>query len=294
MVKPEVSLFLRRVSYSLFKGVSPRFKALKQVCEKSGIPIFYESYASLTLFSLPVTLVSSCVIGAIIHHLIFDLAFFQYLLAVTIFSCVTSLIVLMIFILYPLYCQSQRRKKIDANLVYTAGYMGVLSAGGISVERIFERASEVEQQSAIKDLIRRLLTNMKVFGLDVISSLKDVTDRSPSEVFSKILAGVTNTVQTSGDLKSFLMFEANGLLHAKREQLKRTLGSLTYFAEIYVTAVVVSPIVVIVMLTILSILGNVAFGLSPVTQMNLLVFLGIPMIAAVLIIVLDGILPKEG
>jgi flagellar protein FlaJ len=294
MVKPEVRLFLKRVSYGLFKGVSPRFKAFKQIYEKSGIPIFYESYVSLMLFSLPATFVSSCVIGAVIHHFLFDLALFQYILAVIIFSCVTSLIVLMIFILYPLYCRSQRRKKIDANLVYTAGYMGVLSAGGISIERIFERVSEVEQQPAIKDLIRRFLTNIKVFGLDVISSLRDVADRSPSEVFSRLLAGVTNTVQTSGDLKGLLMFEANRLLHAKREQLKRTLGSLTYLAEIYVTAVVVSPIVVIIMLTILSILGTAAFGLPPVVQMNLLVFLGIPMIATVFVIVLDRILPKEG
>lgn len=269
------------------------FRSFKQIYQKSQIHMLYESYVSRMRLAVSVTFVSSCVLGALLHYFLFNLPLFTYFLAVIIFSCVTSLIVLMTFILYPLYCRGQRGKKIDSNLVYTAGYMGVLAAGGISIERIFERVSEVEQHPAIRDLVKRFLTNIKVFGLDVVSSLRDVTNRSPSEVFSKLLIGITNTIQTSGDLKSLLMFEAHRLLHAKRDQLKRTLGSLTYLGEIYVTAVVVSPIVIIIMLTILSVLGSVAFGLSPVVQLNLLVFLGIPMIASVFVIILDGILPKE-
>jgi hypothetical protein len=37
----------------------------------------------------------------------------------------------------------------------------------------------------------------------------------------------------------------------------------------------------------------VAFGISPIMQLNLLVFLGIPMICLVFIIILNGALPQE-
>jgi archaellum biogenesis protein FlaJ (TadC family) len=132
-----------------------------------------------------------------------------------------------------------------------------------------------------------------MFGLDVVSSLQDITFRSPSEAFSKLLIGIANTVKTSGDLKSLLTFETGISLQAKREQLKKTLGTLISLGEIYIAAMVMGPIVFIVMLTILSIMGNVAFGLSSVEQLNLIVFLGLPVISAIFIVILNGVLPEE-
>jgi hypothetical protein len=82
-------------------------------------------------------------------------------------------------------------------------------------------------------------------------------------------------------------------LHAKREQLKKTLNTLLGLGEVYIAGVVMGPITFIVMIAILSIMGNVAFGISPVMQLNLLVFFGIPLISVVFIVVLNGFLPEE-
>lgn len=293
MVKPEITSYLTTVSYRLFGRITPRFTAFKQIYQKSGISRLYESYMAIMLFTSLVTFVSAFVIGALLHHFLFNLRLFQYLMAVFTLSCIISIAVPMMFILYPLYRRSRRKKEIDSNLVYTTGYMGVLSAGGISIERMFERVTQVEQHPPIKDLAKRLITNIKMFGLDVTSSLGDITLRSPSEAFSKLLIGITNTVKTSGDLKNLLTFETNRLLHAKREQLKKTLGTLITLGEIYIAAMVMGPIVFIVMLTILSIMGSVAFGLSPAEQLNLIVFFGLPAICTIFIVILNGVLPEE-
>ena len=295
MAKTEKTSYLTTTSYRLFGKMVSRFTftAFKQIYQKSGIPRLYESYMALMLFASLVTFVSAFTIGALLHHFLFNLTLFQYFIAVLTFSCIISLTIPIVFILYPIYRGSQRRKEIDANLIYTTGYMGVLSAGGISIERIFERVTQVEQHPPIKDLVKRLITNIKMFGLDVTSSLGNISLRSPSETFSKLLIGITNTVKTSGDLKSLLTFETKRLLHAKREQLKKTLGTLIALGEIYIAAMVMGPIVFIVMLTILSIMGNVAFGLSPAEQLNLLVFFGLPTISTVFIIILNSVLPEE-
>lgn len=295
MQKSEKTSYLTTVSYRLFGRITSRFTftAFKQIYQKSGTTRFYESYMALMLFASLVTFVSAFAMGALLHHFLFNLTLFQYFIAVLTFSCVISLTIPIIFILYPLYRRSQRGKEIDANLVYTTGYMGVLSAGGISIERIFERVTQVERHPPIKDLAKRLIANIKMLGLDVTSSLADITLRSPSETFSKLLIGITNTVKTSGDLKNLLTFETKSLLHAKREQLKKTLGTLISLGEIYIAAMVMGPIVFIVMITILSVMGNVAFGLSPVDQLNLLVFFGLPTISTIFIIILNGVLPEE-
>jgi len=295
MRKPKGTPYLTTISYRLFGRITSRFTftAFKQIYQKSGASGLYESYIALMLFVFLVAFASMFLVGALIHHFLFSLTLFQCFIAVLIFSCITSLTVPITFVLYVFYRLGQRKKEIETTLVYTTGYMGVLAAGGIPIEKIFERMVQIEQHAAIKDLSKRFITNIRMFGLDVISSLRDLMLRNPSEAFSKLLTGITNTVKTSGDLKSLLTFETKRLLHEKREQLKKTQRTLIALGEIYIAAIVVGPLAFIIMLTILSIIGNVALGLSPVEQLNILVFFGLPTISTVFILVLNSVLPEE-
>jgi archaellum biogenesis protein FlaJ (TadC family) len=233
------------------------------------------------------------IISCLVHLFLFDLSLYQYLGAGFILSSIITLIVPITFFIFPLYRSSQGGKEIDTKLVYTAGYMAILSAGNIPVERIFERVTEVESCGAIKNLAKRFITNLKMLGLDVTSSLDEISARSPSEYFSKFLMGIVNTAETSGDLKNYLIFETQQLLHAKKEQFRKTFGTLTILAEIYITVIIMAPILFIVMLTLLSILGNVIYGLSPTEQLNLLVFFGLPVMSMFFIVILNSVIPKE-
>ena len=56
---------------------------------------------------------------------------------------------------------------------------------------------------------------------------------------------------------------------------------------------VVTPILFIMIISILSILGTNALGGSPVMQMNLMVFLGIPILGFIFTIILDQTLGSE-
>jgi flagellar protein FlaJ len=289
----EKESFLKAISYRLFGKAASRFMFLKQAYEQSGILRLYESYIALMLFLSIVTFVSAFIAGTLLHYFLLKLAIVQSIMAVSVLSVTASIIVIVVFVVYPVYRGKQRRTEIETNLVYTAGYMGILSAGGISVERIFDRVIQVERHPAIRDLAKRLITDVKVFGLDAISSLNDVIKHSPSEVFSKLLVGITNTLKTSGDLKSLLTFETERLLHTKREQLKKTLNALLGLGEVYIAGVVMGPVTFIIMITILSVMGTVTFGISPIMQLNLLVFLGIPMICSIFILILNSVLPEE-
>jgi len=195
--------------------------------------------------------------------------------------------------IYPITRMNKNKKEIDTNLIYTVGYMSILSTGGTSIERIFERVLEIEPHKAIKDLANQFTINIKVFGSDITSSLNDVQIRSPSETFSKLLVSINSISKTSGDLKGLLAFETNNLLALKREQLKKKLSGMVALAELYITAMVMAPVTFIIMITLLSVLGNSSMGISPITQLNLIVFFGIPAICVIFIVILDGVLTKE-
>jgi flagellar protein FlaJ len=293
MARLEIANRVKNISFRLFSRWIPNFPALKQIYQKSGLRLMYEPYMAVMFFACAVSFILTYTVGSVVHSSFFMMPLFQSIAAVTVLSFVSVLLVLVAFIMYPLWRVRQRKAEIDANLVYTVGYMGVLSAGGISIERIFTRVMEVEPRSAIKALAHRVVANIRFFGLDVVSSLDDAKRRSPSDTFAKLLVGIVNTIKTSGDLKSLLLFETNRLLTLKREQLKKTTATMVALAEIYVTVMVMAPITFIIMLTILSVLGTSQFGLSSAMQLNLVVFFGLPVICILFIVLLDGILPKE-
>lgn len=280
-------------SYRLFGSRVPNFTAFRQIYDQSGLSRLYEAYMSAMLFASVVAFISVYVAGAFVYSVFLRLNWLQSFVAVSALSFIGSLVVSVAFILHPLFRLRQRRKQVDNNLVYTTGYMGVLSTGGISIERILDRVTQVEPRPAINDLARRFITDVRVLGMDVTSALEDVKTRSPSDVFGKLLVGIANTIKTSGDLNGLLSFETRRLLNVKREQLEKTLGILVAIGEIYVTAMVLAPITFIVMITILSVMGTVAFGISPAMQLNLIVFFLLPVMSMIFILMLNGILPEE-
>ncbi|MCD6264076.1 hypothetical protein J7L60_06695, partial [Candidatus Bathyarchaeota archaeon] len=182
-MRVEGRMTLVRVSYRLFGGVVPRIPLLRaygRIYRQSGIPLFYEAYISLALLASTLVFVTSCALSALLHRILLSLPLTRYILAVLSSSWTLSCAVLTILLVYPMYRRGQRGKEVDANLVYTIGYMGVLAAGGIPVERIFERVAEVEHRRPIRELATRFIANIRLLGLDVLSSLRDLSLRSPS------------------------------------------------------------------------------------------------------------------
>ena len=125
-MKSERAPYLTTVSYKLFGRAASRFTILKHIYLKSGLSRLYESYMALMLFASLVAFVSAFAIGAVLHYFLFNLTLFQYVGAVLTFSGIISLTVPIMFVLYVLYSRDQRKKEIDANLVYTTGYMGLI------------------------------------------------------------------------------------------------------------------------------------------------------------------------
>lgn len=284
--------FLAETSYRLFGNFVPNFPSLKRDYAKSGIKITYDLYAALSIFAVITTAACSFAVSLLLQSLL-GVSLARGLIGALILTFVASMTALIIVVAFPVMRVNKNRNEIDSNLIYTVGYMSVLSAGGISIDRLFERVVEVEPHVAIRDLALRFTANIKLFGADTTAALKDTQTRSASEIFSKLLLSINSTTKTSGDLKSLLAFETNNLLALKREQLKKRLAGLVALAELYVTAMVMAPVTFIIMITLLSVLGNSSMSLSPVSQLNLIVFFGIPVICIIFIVILDSALPKE-
>ena len=97
--------------------------------------------------------------------------------------------------------------------------------------------------------------------------------------------------KTTGSIHDLVMFESSRLLQEKRDKLRKTIGTLAVMAELYITLVVVGPIIFIVMMAIFGILP--AGGLpQPISIINLIVFIGIPVLSVMFVLLLDSVVAK--
>lgn len=193
---------------------------------------------------------------------------------------------------YPYYKSSEAKSRLDDGLIYFLSYMAVLSASGMSIERILDRMSEVENNPPLVHLAKKFLMNVKLFGMDVRTALKDIEDMSPSQTLAKEIEGIRTAIATSGDLKNLLMYEVDRQLNEKREKLKAKMNTLVYIGEIYVAMMVITPTIFILVISILTVMGR-SQGTGAVTQLNVIVFIGLPILGAIFTVLLDQTLGRE-
>lgn len=194
---------------------------------------------------------------------------------------------------YPYYKRGEAKGRLEDGLVYFLSYMTVLSASGMSIERILDRISDVEDNPPLVNICKKFLMDVRLYGMDVRTALKDIAIISPSKILAKEIEGIRTTIATSGDLKTLLLYEVARQMQAKKEKLKSKLNTLVYIGELYVALMVITPTIFILIIAILSVLNGSTLGGSAVLQLNLIVFIGVPIMAAIFTVILDQTLGRE-
>jgi len=267
-------------------------KELRETFDESGITEIFADYTRkvniISAFVFSLTLI----VSVAVNEMILGIEFSRNLVSSLALSMSFGTIALIIGHIKPTYQRNQNKNFLENNLIYSLSYMSCLASSGMPIEKIFRRVGEVEDNPPFKALINKFLVNVNLLGMDILSALNVMADQSPSKSLTKQISSIRTTIMTSGDLKNLLLYEVDRQLQKKREVLKNSVNTLVYIGEIYVTMMVVTPVLFILMITILSIMGG-GIGGGSVIQLNLIIFFGLPVMAAAFIIILDQVLVIE-
>jgi flagellar protein FlaJ len=200
-------------------------------------------------------------------------------------------VTLLLWLTYPIFRRRNFKSALENQLAYSFGILGVLAAAGMTLDRLFERIATSESNPVLAELAKRFLRDVRLFGMDSESALKEVASHSPSAAFAGMLESIEVAYKTTGTIHDLVMFESSRLLQEKGDSLRKAIASLAVMAELYITLVVVGPIIFIVMLSIFGLLPTGGLP-DPIFLINLIVFLGIPVISVVFIILLDSVVGK--
>ena len=183
-----------------------------------------------------------------------------------------------------------RRRGINEGLPRTVAFVYALSRGGMAVPEVFRSlAANRAVYGHGADEISVAVREMSLFGRDIITAVRHVSERTPSEQFRTFSENLASVLQSGQDLSGFLREQYDRYSEQAQERQDELLELLATIAEAYVTVLVAGTLFLMTILLV--------FGLTTTQTINflrLLAYLLIPLGNLLFIVYLDGKLDMLG
>jgi flagellar protein FlaJ len=273
----------------------PWFGSLRPNLARSDLKISFPIYVAYMLFFSNAAFVTVFVATAIPGFLLGISIVLAILLALA-FGMLAWTSIFMALYAYPSVLSDSRSRHLEEELPYLTIHMAVLSQAGMPPERILRSVSTIgskKLQSVASEEAKNIVRDVNLLGLDIVSSMTRSASKSPSKKFSELLKGLVSVTQSGGDMTRYFLSAAKGYMDSARiaaKQLSDTLGNV---AELYVSMMVVFPLVVVIMLAVMGVMGGTLAGVSIVMIMYLVSYIAVPVMAMVVLVFLDGLMPPR-
>ena len=258
------------------KHFSRYLDPLKQELIKSNLSILFELYVGRMLFL--------SVVGS---SLTFIFIFFMFLLigAPVMLGIIGSFItaaaigfaVLTIYHSYPFHLLTSKRGSIEGNMPFAINHMAAISASGVPPLVMFKLLTSIPEYGEISNESKRIVRNVETFGMDAVSAMRNVANRTPSQEFRQFIYGIISSIETGGDLKKYLENSAKEALFGYRLKREKYLQTLSTYADFYTAVLIAAPLFFVSVLSVMSLIGGEIFGLSIPSAMRIGIYAMIPL-----------------
>ncbi len=265
------------------------FSDLKKDLKRSGMRKTLEEYLSTSFLMCIILFVIELPIFSLIFSLL-NLGFlFSFFMAITTSFLVCSFFFLM-FVNYPKFLIRDKARSIEKTLPFAGIYLSTIASSRLPPHRIFEIFSKFKEYGEVSYEAKRIVTDMKMFGLNVYDSLEKAIDRTPSKELRDLFWTILSTLKAGGDLHVYLSEKSKGFLTDYRRRLDEFSHSLSIYLEIYLTALVLGTIFFIILTSVMSgFTGMVAENI--IFVQFFLIFLFVPLISVAFIILIKSSSP---
>jgi len=285
------------ISLALFedwgRSLARRFE-LHHALARAGInehPVIYASRViSYTILSAVITfIVGITLILTTSYGLLFEVI-------TALVAGIIPLIVFAIGISYPSSVASSRKTMVENELPFFMAYASTMSKGGVSLDRIIERVSELKVFKAMREEAQRMVTNVKYFGMDPITAIDRVVYNHPSTKFRDVMLGYITTLKSGGDVVHYLETRTQELFASRMNELRMTTERLGSFLEVYIILGVIMSITIFVFFavsgTLTAVQSGQGGGTPDLTLPALYNFIGLPAIGVMVLLMIHTSQPK--
>lgn len=167
---------------------------------------------------------------------------------------------------------------MDRQIPFAASYVSAMAAANATPSMTFKSlARNKDIYGEIANEAAWIYHSMEFMGRDLVTTLKEAVDRTPSERFAEFVQGIIGTVTAGGNLKLYFLNRSEYYAQQNRVHVKDVLQQMALFSEAYVVVAVALPIFAMIIAVITFWVSGAGMKLEEI-HMYLLVFAGFPVI----------------
>jgi flagellar protein FlaJ len=216
------------------------------------------------------------IILSVLNVLVFKLSILVSVLVLVLVPFVVAALIFIAGIFYPYQKLLSRRKSITTNLPFAISHMGAIASSGVPPQVIFKLLAEFKEYDALAEEMEKIARNVEVFGMDPISAMREVAKRTPSEKFKQLLLGLASTIESGGDLKTYLKNAGEQSLFTWRMKRQKYLQQLSSYAEFYTGLLIAAPLFLIALFSVMHMIQPELGGFDILQLMKISIYLVIP------------------
>ena len=147
---------------------------------------------------------------------------------------------------------SRIRRNIDSILTLSIGFFATMASSGATIEDIMKTMSENSLYGAISEEARLIYVRTSLFGMDIISSIRESVRTSPSARLADILQGIITSVNSGGSVKDYFIFRAKESQDDTRARLRQNAESMGVLSESFITVGVAFPLILLIIIAVIA------------------------------------------
>lgn len=264
------------------------FVIIKESLPKANMKIAFRTYMSTVL--LTTVVVYFCSIFAVVVASILIKASLIMSMAYIMFIPMTSAMLIFIFLtFYPTQVAGSRKKSIESNLPFVLTHMGAIAESGVPPYIIFRLISQFSEYGELAKEMGKIVRNIEQFGIDPLTAVKQVADKTPSDSLKQILLGFVTTTESGGNVKIFLKNAGQQALFEWRIKRERFLQQLSAYAEFYTGLLIAAPLFIIALFSVLNQIQPDISGYNILDLMKLSIYIIVPVMNGAFLLFLKGV-----
>ena len=144
------------------------------------------------------------------------------------------------------------RKSIDSVLTLSIGFFATMASSGLTIDEMMRVMGENRLYGAISDEARLIYIRTNLFGMDIISSIRESVRTNPSQRLADLLQGVVTSTNSGGDVKEYFLYRASESQDDTRARLRQNAESMGVLSESFITVGVAFPLILLIIIAVIA------------------------------------------
>ena len=160
------------------------------------------------------------------------------------------------FVGIPYYVAGERKREINVLLSDATSFMYALSVGGLNQLEILEAMAMADDTyGEVAKEFQNVILETRYFDTDYRTAIRNQAHQTPSTELGQFLTDMLSIVNSGGNMTKFLKDQKDKQMRTSKQEQETVLETLELFGEMYMT-LSLFPLLLIIILVIMSMLGN--------------------------------------